>query len=242
MAEGPAMTDFGARLRALDWAGLRTDLDRQGWAVAPLLSPEACSALDALWEGEAAFRKCVVMERHAFGQGCYKYWRDPLPTPVAEMRQALYDALMPLAEAWRARLGGGQAYPVDYAEYRARCRAAGQAQPTPLLLRYAQGGYNCLHQDLYGTELFPLQAAILLSRPGVDFSGGEFVLVEQRPRAQSRAEIVPLGQGDMVVFAVNHRPVRGVRKWHRTALRHGVSTVRTGARSTLGLILHDAAS
>ena len=175
------MTDFGGQLQALDWARMRDDLDRQGWATTAFLPAPSCGALDELWHDEAAFRKTVVMERHAFGQGLYKYWRDPLPLPVAALRRALYDALMPLAETWRGRLDdAAPPYPAAYADYRARCREAGQALPTPLLLRYQAGGYNCLHQDLYGAELFPVQAAILLSRPGVDFSGGEFVLVEQR--------------------------------------------------------------
>jgi len=237
------MGNFGERLGGLDWPALCGDLDRQGWAVAPFFSAEECAEVDALWAAPSAFRKHVVMERHAFGQGVYRYWGYPLPPPVSALRQALYRALAPQAELWRRWLGGGGApYPADHAEYLARCAAAGQALPTPLLLRYQAGGYNCLHQDLYGSEMFPLQAAFLLSRPGTDFTGGEFILVEQRPRAQSRAQVVPLGQGDMVVFAVNHRPVQGVRGWYRGALRHGVGTIRTGARSALGIILHDAAS
>lgn len=235
--------DLAQRLHGLDWSALREDLDRQGWATTALLTPAECQALDALWQARGGFRKTVVMERHAFGQGLYKYWAYPLPAPVEEMRHALYGLLAPIAESWRRRLGGaGEAYPADYAAYLARCKAVGQSLPTPLLLRYETGGYNCLHQDLYGTEMFPLQAAMLLSRPGVDFTGGEFVLVEQRPRAQSRPQIVPLQQGDMVVFAVNFRPVQGTRGWHRTVLRHGVSSLRSGARSTLGIILHDAAT
>jgi uncharacterized protein len=238
-----AMHDCSEWLGKLDWRALCGDLDRQGWAVAPALTPEECAAIDALWSEAAAFRKQVVMERHAFGQGVYKYWGYPLPSPVAALRATLYGALAPQAELWRCRLGmAGAAYPADHAEYLARCRAAGQAQPTPLLLRYETGGYNCLHQDLYGSEAFPLQAAFLLSRPGIDFSGGEFTLVEQRPRAQSRVHIVPLSQGDMVIFAVNHRPVQGTRGWYRVAMRHGVGTIRSGTRSTLGIILHDAAS
>ena len=235
--------DLADRLRGLDWAALREDLDRQGWATATLLNPAECRALDELWQAPNGFRKTVVMERHAFGQGLYKYWAYPLPAPVEALRHALYEALVPVAEGWRRRLGAeGASYPADYADYLARCRAGGQSLPTPLLLRYETGGYNCLHQDLYGSEMFPLQAAMLLSRPGLDFTGGEFVLVEQRPRAQSRPQVVPLQQGDMVVFAGNFRPVQGVRGWHRTILRHGVSTVRSGARSTLGIILHDAAT
>jgi hypothetical protein len=237
-----AMAGFDERLSALDWPRLEDDLDRRGWALAPFLAAQECIAIDALWDEEAAFRKQIVMERHGYGRGHYKYWDYPLPAPIAALRRGLYSALAGQAECWRNRLGAsGAAYPEDHAEYLARCAAAGQTRPTPLLLRYQEGGYNCLHQDLYGPLMFPLQAAILLSRPGIDFTGGEFVLVEQRPRAQSRAEIVPLAQGDMVVFAVHHRPVEGARGWRRTALRHGVSTVRTGARATLGIILHDAA-
>jgi hypothetical protein len=235
------MTEFEARIAALDWAALREALERQGWATAPVLSPAECMAFDALWTDEAAFRKTVVMARHGFGDGLYKYWHYPLPDPVAALRGALYAALAPLAESWRQRLDPeARPYPEAYAAYLDRCHAAGQRLPTPLLLRYQPGGYNCLHQDRYGEELFPLQAAILLSAPGTDFTGGEFVLVEQRPRAQSAAQVVPLVQGEMVVFAVNHRPVRGTRGWYRTALRHGVSPVRRGKRSTLGIILHDA--
>lgn len=235
------MSDFDARIRALDWAAMQDALERQGWATAPLLAPPECAACDALWDDEAAFRKTVVMARHGFGDGLYKYWHYPLPAPVAALRGALYAALSPLAERWRQRLDPEAApYPETYAAYLDRCHAAGQRLPTPLLLRYQPGGYNCLHQDRYGAELFPLQAAILLSAPGTDFTGGEFVLVEQRPRAQSKPEVVPLTQGEMVVFAVNHRPVRGTRGWYRTVLRHGVSPVRSGARATLGLILHDA--
>ncbi|MEI9982356.1 MAG: 2OG-Fe(II) oxygenase [Aliidongia sp.] len=208
-----------------------------------MLAPTECSAVDALWDGECSFRKRVVMERHGFGEGLYKYWSYPLPPGIAQLRHALYAALMPVAETWRQRLDAAvQSYPAEYTDYLARCHAAGQALPTPLLLRYQTGGYNCMHQDLYGAETFPLQAAILLSRPQIDFTGGEFVLVEQRPRAQSKPQIVPLEQGEMVIFAVNHRPVRGTRGWYRVTMRHGVSPVRSGARSTLGIILHDAAS
>ena len=237
------MSEFEARIRALDWSAMGQALERQGWATAPLLAPAECAAFDGLWADEAAFRKTVVMARHGFGEGLYRYWRYPLPAPIAALRGALYSALSPVAESWRQRLdAAAEPYPASYDAYLARCHAAGQRLPTPLLLRYRPGGYNCLHQDLYGAELFPLQAAILLSAPGADFTGGEFVLVEQRPRAQSKAEVVPLRQGEMVVFAVNHRPVRGTRGWYRTALRHGVSPVRSGARATLGIILHDAAS
>jgi len=237
------MDEFAARIRALDWTALQAALDRQGWATAPVLTPAECADFDALWTDEDRFRKTVVMARHGFGEGLYKYWRYPLPTPIAALREALYTALSPVAESWRLRLDSATApYPDTYDAYLERCHAAGQRLPTPLLLRYRPGGYNCLHQDLYGAEIFPLQAVFLLSAPGADFTGGEFVLIEQRPRAQSKAEVVPLAQGEMVVFAVNHRPVRGTRGWHRTALRHGVSPIRSGARATLGIILHDAAS
>jgi hypothetical protein len=230
-------------LMDLDWARLGRDLDRQGWAMAPALSSMECAASIALWSDQSRFRKTVVMERHGFGQGIYKYWGYPLPPKIAAMRSTLYAALVPLAEQWRLRLNApGEPFPATHSDYLARCHAAGQVLPTPLLLRYEQDGYNCLHQDLYGPHVFPLQAAILLSRPDEDFSGGEFVLVEQRPRAQSRVEIVPLRQGDMVVFAVNHRPAPGSRGWYRMSLRHGVSRIRGGERFTLGIILHDAES
>ncbi|HVJ51491.1 MAG TPA: 2OG-Fe(II) oxygenase [Aliidongia sp.] len=232
-----------ARLAGLDWARIGEDLDRRGWAVAPILSPEACANAIALWREEDAFRKQVVMERHGFGQGLYKYWRYPLPSMIASLRNDLYAGLAPIAERWRQRLGAeGTPFPASHEDYLARCHAAGQTLPTPLLLRYEAEGYNCLHQDLYGAHVFPMQAAFLLSRPELDFTGGEFALVEQRPRAQSCVEVVPLARGDMVVFAVDHRPLQGSRGWYRTRLRHGVSRVRTGERYTLGIILHDAAS
>jgi hypothetical protein len=235
--------DLAARVGGFDWGRLGEQLDGQGWAVARLLGPDDCSALKALWDDDSAFRKRVVMERHAYGQGLYKYWDYPLPAPIAALRPALYRALAPKATEWLRRIGvPAEPFPTEHASYLSRCHAAGQAKPTPLILRYEAEGWNALHQDLYGDHVFPMQATILLSRPGRDFEGGEFVLVEQRPRAQSRAEVVPLGEGDMVVFAVNHRPVKGSRGWHRVALRHGVSRVRSGRRYTLGIILHDAAS
>lgn len=228
-------------LGQLDWAAIHHAIDRRGWATVPLFGAASCRALEALWQVPDAFRKEVVMERHAYGQGRYRYWAYPLPAEIAALRQGLYAGLQPLAEAWRVRLSApGPAYPADHAEYLARCHRAGQTKPTPLILQYEAEGYNCLHQDLYGAEHFPIQATILLSEPRVDFEGGEFVLVEQRPRAQSIPEVVPLERGEMVLFAVNHRPAPGVRGDRRVTLRHGVSRVRRGHRTAIGVILHDA--
>jgi hypothetical protein len=224
-----------------DWPRVAAALDAQGWATLPgLLDAAECGRLAALYEGEG-FRSRVVMQRHGFGQGEYKYFADPLPAPIPALRAALYAGLAPVANGWHERLGLAPRFPARHDDYLARCHAAGQGKPTPLLLRYGPGDYNCLHQDLYGAFVFPLQATVLLSRPGADFTGGEFVLTEQRPRMQSRVEVVPLGQGDAVVFAVNLRPQRGTRGDYRVAMRHGVSRVRSGRRHTLGLILHDAA-
>lgn len=226
----------------IDWTEARRSLDGQGWARLPgLLGPDACRDLRGLWDEEARFRSRVVMARHGFGEGEYRYFAYPLPAPVAALRETLYPPLAAIANRWQAALGREEAYPAAHAEYLDRCRAAGQGRPTPLLLRYGPGDYNCLHQDLYGAEAFPLQAAILLSSPGGDFTGGEFLLAEQRPRRQSRATVVPLEQGDAVVFAVSERPVRGSRGFYRTRMKHGVSTIRSGGRFTLGIIFHDAA-
>lgn len=225
----------------LDWQAVGAALDEQGWAILPgLLGPEACGRAASSWDGEGRFRSRVVMARHGFGQGEYRYFAYPLPEPVARLRSALYPPLARIANGWQSALGRREIFPDAHEDYLGRCRAAGQARPTPLLLRYGPGDYNCLHQDLYGAEAFPLQVAILLSRPGPDFDGGEFILAEQRPRRQSRATVVPLGQGDAVVFAVSERPVRGSRGWYRTRMKHGVSTIRSGERFTLGLIFHDA--
>jgi hypothetical protein len=196
--------------------------------------------LAAGYQDATAFRSRVVMSRHGFGRGEYQYFRYPLPQPVAELRTAVYPRLAPIANRWNEAMGLPTRYPADHADFLARCHAAGQRKPTPLLLQYEPGDYNCLHQDLYGEHVFPLQLAILLSRPGTDFTGGEFVMTEQRPRMQSRVEVVPLGQGDGVVFAVHHRPVEGTRGVYRVNLRHGVSRVRTGRRHTVGIIFHDA--
>ena len=229
-------------LTMLDWRAAAAALDAQGWAMLPgLLGADACRDASRLWEDEPRFRSRVAMARHGFGQGEYRYFGYPLPEPVARLRASLYPPLAEVANRWQAALGRPDLYPPAHGDYLARCRAAGQPRPTPLLLRYRPGDYNCLHQDLYGAEAFPLQAAILLSRPGEDFSGGEFLLAEQRPRRQSRATVVPLEQGDAVVFAVSERPVRGSRGWYRTRMKHGVSTIRSGERFTLGLIFHDAA-
>ncbi len=226
----------------LDWGRIERDLDAYGCAIAPkLLAPETCRALAALYPDDRAFRSTVVMARHGFGRGEYKYFADPLPDVVAGLRQTLYPRLQPIANRWTETMGMDARYPPEHRDFRALCRAAGQARPTPLLLRYRAGDYNCLHQDVYGALVFPLQVAILLSEPGRDFSGGEFVLTEQRPRMQSRAEVAPLSQGDGVVFAVRERPVQGTKGAYRVNLRHGVSRIRSGERFTLGIIFHDAA-
>ena len=225
----------------IDWSRIETDLDRYGAAmVRQLLSPESCRGLIDLYTNDAIFRSKVVMSRHGFGRGEYKYFAYPLPALLQVLRTTLYPGLAAIANRWQAAMGGAVSYPASHQEYLQQCRAAGQARPTPLLLRYESGDYNCLHQDLYGEHVFPLQLAILLSQPGDDFTGGEFVLTEQRPRMQSRAEVVPLAQGDAVIFAVHHRPVRGAKGVYRVNMRHGVSRVRSGHRHTVGIIFHDA--
>lgn len=230
------------RLATFDWPAVEAALDGVGRAVLPsLLSPDECRDVATLYDEEAPFRSRVVMARHGFGRGEYRYFADPLPPLVAGLRETLYPRLVPVANRWHRAMGLSADLPADHAAFRDRCRAAGQTRPTPLLLRYGPGDYNCLHQDLYGAHVFPLQVAILLSEPGRDFDGGEFVLTEQRPRMQSRADVVPLRQGDAVVFAVRHRPVQGTRGSYRVNLRHGVSEVRAGRRHTLGIIFHDAA-
>lgn len=237
-----ASDDFDTRIATIDWETAGAALDAQGWAVLPgLLGADECDGLAARYDAEAGFRSRVTMARHGFGQGEYRYFAYPLPGPVEALRSALYPRLAPLANRWHARMGIDVRFPAEHAEFLARCHAAGQARPTPLMLNYGPGDYNCLHQDLYGEHVFPLQVALLLSAPGADFTGGEFVLTEQRPRMQSRAAVVPLGRGDAVVFAVNARPVRGSRGDYRVTMRHGVSEVRTGRRRVLGLIFHDAA-
>jgi hypothetical protein len=222
---------------------LDTDsLARRGFAVAKgLIDPAECRALAGLWPEKAAFRKHIVMQRHGYGQGEYQYFTYPLPPAVERLRQALYPELARVANGWNEALDRDKRFPPTLKGWLQECHKAGQTRPTPLLLKYGAGDYNCLHRDLYGEMVFPLQATILLSHPTQDFEGGEFMLVEQRPRMQSRGEVVPLEQGDAVLFAVNERPVKGTRGWHRTAMRHGVSSLRTGERFTLGIIFHDAA-
>lgn len=224
-----------------NWSGVSDALDAYGCALLPsILTPAECASLAAAWDDRERFRSEVVMARHGFGRGAYRYFDHPLPSPVAELRAAFYPPLADIANLWAERLGEAGRYPADHESFLARCRAAGQSRPTPLLLRYEAGDWNALHQDVYGETLFPLQVAILLSSPGEDFTGGEFVLAEQRPRQQSRAEVVPLAQGDAVVFPVRDRPAAGARGWHRRAMRHGVSRLRSGLRFTLGLIFHDS--
>jgi hypothetical protein len=226
----------------VDWLRVEADLDTHGAAVIEkLLAPEDCRKLIALYAGNDRFRSTVVMARHGFGRGEYKYFAYPLPRIVAGLRGTLYPPLARVANRWNEALHLDVRYPPTHAEYLERCHAAGQCRPTPLLLSYGEGDYNCLHQDLYGEHVFPLQLTVLLSQPGKDFEGGEFVLAEQRPRMQSRVEVVPLRQGDAVIFPVRHRPVQGARGAYRVNLRHGVSRVRNGQRCTLGIIFHDAA-
>jgi hypothetical protein len=238
----PLDGDLAARLATLDWAILRALLDAHGHAVVPgLLDPDTCRMLAALYTRRELFRSRVVMARHGFGSGEYQYFDYPLPSPIDTLRAAIYPQLVPLANQWNALLDLPVSYPEQHGDFLARCHAAGQTRATPLLLQYRTGDYNCLHQDLYGEHVFPLQLAVLLSAPGRDFSGGEFVLTEQRPRMQSRVEVVPLGLGDGVLFAVHRRPVRGSRGYYQVNMRHGVSRLRTGLRHTLGIIFHDAA-
>ena len=228
-------------LAALSPDAFDDELNTQGWSlVRGALDPATCESIRESYERDALFRSRVVMQRHGFGRGEYKYFAYPLPPLVARLRAQLYPLLAPIANRWHERLGLVPRFPTCHAEFVERCHAAGQERPTPLLLHYRAGDHNCLHQDLYGEHVFPLQAVLLLSRPGAEFDGGELVLTEQRPRMQSRASVVPLAQGDLAVFAVNHRPVRGVRGDYRVAMRHGVSTLRSGERFTLGVIFHDA--
>ena len=233
---------FLSGVKAIDWAGVSSNLDAQGSAViGRLISPEECDALVALYPSEERFRSRVVMARHGFGRGEYKYFSYPLPGVIGRLRTELYPPLAEVANRWNEAMGVDVRYPGELRKFIKRCHAAGQRRPTPLLLQYGAGDYNCLHQDLYGEHVFPLQLTLLLSEPGRDFTGGEFVLTEQRPRMQSRAEVVPLDKGDAVVFAVRHRPVQGTRGTYRVSLRHGVSRVRSGHRHTAGIIFHDAA-
>jgi len=229
-------------LAGIDWTGIAEGLDARGFAMIPKLLPEArCSIMAGLYSNESQFRSRIVMARHGFGRGEYKYFAYPLPDLIARLRTGLYPGLAMIANRWNLTMGLDARYPASHEAFLERCHQAGQDRPTPLLLHYGAGDYNCLHQDLYGGHIFPLQVAILLSQPGRDFTGGEFVLTEQRPRMQSRASVVPLSQGDAVVFAVHNRPVRGARGTYRVTLRHGVSEILSGQRYTLGIIFHDAA-
>jgi len=237
----PDATQAVARTASLDWKLIADELNDSGNALLKnILTAQECEALAGQYGKDELFRSRVVMSRHGFGRGEYKYFRYPLPSLVQGLRTALYERLAPIANRWNELMGIGIRYPVDYAEFIERCHQAGQLRPTPLLLQYGAGDYNCLHQDLYGEHVFPIQVAFLLSEPGTDFTGGEFVLTEQRPRMQSRAEVVSLRQGDAVAFAVHHRPVQGTRGSYRVNLRHGVSRLRSGQRHTLGVIFHDA--
>jgi hypothetical protein len=228
-------------MRELDWERIGGELDAAGCAVLPGMLPDAaCDELAALYDTDDRFRSRVIMARHGFGRGEYKYFAHPLPGAVARLRGALYAPLGAIANRWNEAMGVDVRYPDDHAAFLKRCHDDGQTRPTPLLLRYGDGDYNCLHQDLYGQHVFPLQMTVLLSRPGRDFTGGEFVLTEQRPRMQSRAEVVPLDRGDGVIFPVHRRPVQGTRGIYRVALRHGVSRIRSGRRHALGIIFHDA--
>ncbi|HZO03718.1 MAG TPA: 2OG-Fe(II) oxygenase [Burkholderiales bacterium] len=229
-------------MRAVDWQKIEHDLDAHGNAVIErLISPKQCAALAGLYPEEEPFRSRVVMAKHGFGQGEYKYFAYPLPELIRRLRASLYPRLAVVANRWNEAMGIDARFPEEHARFIQRCHAANQRRPTPLLLQYGPSDYNCLHQDLYGEQVFPLQLTILLSAPGRDFAGGEFVLTEQRPRMQSRAEVVPLGMGDAVIFAVRHRPVRGKHGVYRVNLRHGVSRVRSGRRHAAGIIFHDAA-
>jgi uncharacterized protein len=245
-AHAPLAGDLTGRVAAIDWPRVEADLDAEGCVrIERLLTPSECVALASLYELDpdcgGIFRSRVVMARHGFGRGEYRYFNYPLPALIAGLREALYPRLVPTANRWNEALRTGVRFPAQHAAYLARCRAAGQARPTPLLLHYGVGDYNCLHQDLYGEQVFPLQVAVLLSEPGRDFGGGEFVMTEQRPRMQSRPIVLPLRQGDAAVIAVDQRPVHGSRGVYRVKLRHGVSRVRSGERYTAGIIFHDAA-
>ena len=230
-----------ARLARIDWNTVAADLGSAGWGMLEgILQPEECESLAALYPQDARFRSRVVMARHGFGRGEYKYLSYPLPALVAELRAGIYPRLSPVANRWNELMGIDVRYPDDHASFIERCHQAGQSRPTPLLLQYGPDDYNCLHQDVYGEHVFPLQVAFLLSEPNQDFTGGEFVLTEQRPRMQSRAEVVPLRKGDAVIFAVHHRPHQGTRGHYRVNMRHGVSRLRSGRRYTMGVIFHDA--
>jgi hypothetical protein len=236
------MVTVAQKVNHIDWKSTEDELNTQGWSVAPkLLTASECDTIAKMYsDDERRFRSRVVMGRHGFGQGEYRYFAYPLPQMIQDLRTTIYPRLAPLANAWNERMGINVRYPKTHKEFLDRCHAAGQKRPTPLLLQYGPGDYNCLHQDLYGEHVFPIQLAVLLSEPGKDFEGGEFVLTEQRPRMQTRPAVVPLSRGDAVIFAVNQRPYKGTRGDYRVALRHGVSKLRKGHRHTMGIIFHDA--
>lgn len=233
--------DIGQRLAQLDWPSIQQALHNHGHALTPaLLTGSDCDALHEMYASPEAFRSHIVMARYRFGRGDYKYFNYPLPEIVQELRELSYPHLVPVANAWNEQLGAAERFPASHAAFLAACKKAGQTRPTPLLLHYEAGDFNCLHQDLYGAVAFPLQLTCFLSRPGADYEGGEFVLVEQQPRAQSRARVIVAGQGQILIFATRYRPVKGSRGYYRTNLRHGVSEVKRGVRFTLGMIYHDA--
>jgi uncharacterized protein len=241
IASAFAAVDIPARVKAYDWTAVEQQLDSFGSAVLPaLLTSDETDALDRLYDDDRMFRSRVVMAKHGFGRGEYKYFTYPLPDILANLRAAMYPRLVPIANRWNTSMRVGVRYPDSHAEFIARCHDAGQTRPTPLLLRYAEGDFNALHQDVYGEHVFPLQMMILLSEPGREFTGGEFVVTEQRPRMQSRVEVIPVGRGDAVVWAVRDRPAFGSRGAYRVTMRHGVSRVRSGHRHTAGVIFHDA--
>jgi len=234
-------TTIETRMDEVDWTRVHTDLDAQGWAVVPkLLSPAEADSIAGLYRQEKGFRSHIIMARHGFGRGEYKYFSYPLPPLIEQLRSATYPRLAPIANQWHERMGKDVRFPNDHAAFLERCHQAGQTRPTPLLLEYKPDDYNCLHRDLYGEHVFPMQIAILLDQPGVDFEGGEFVMTEQRPRMQTRAMVLPLNKGDAAIFAVNSRPMKGVRGDYQVKLNHGVSKLHAGKRHTVGVIFHDA--
>ncbi len=236
------VTSIAAWVDKMDWGHVESDLDELGWSLQKhFINSKECSALTAFFSQDDRFRRRVVMEQHGYGQGEYKYFSYPLPNIVADLRDTLYSRLVPVANRWNAQMSTKVRYPYNHSAFLKRCHKAGQTRPTPLMLRYRKGDFNCLHQDLYGEHIFPIQATILLSAPGEDFTGGEFVPTEQKPRMQSRPQIVPLCKGDVVFFATHNRPRQGKRGYHRVIMRHGVSTLHSGDRHTLGIIFHDAA-
>jgi len=237
------MPDMKHVIDAIDWQRVQKDMDRTGYAILPqFLSQQQCQSLAKLFNCDEGYRKTVVMEHYRFGRGVYKYWDYPLPDLIQDLRENLYPKLAPIANSWMELLGAEARFPATFPELQARCHGAGQLKPTPLILQYGEGGYNTLHQDLYGDEYFPMQTACFLNQPEEDYTGGEFVLTEQVPRAQSKAIVLKPKRGDMIVFTTNFRPVKGTRGYYRAKMRHGVSEVQSGQRQTVGIIFHDAVS